>query len=52
VVSGIRAVDDEVLRLIETAHDEVTQPMSANVEKLDTLAEALLEHDTLEQNEA
>ena len=45
-------VDEEVRHLIETAHEEVTQLTSANRDRLDALAEALLEHETLEQDEA
>jgi len=45
-------VDEEVRRLIEDAHEQVTQLMSANREKLDALANALLERETLEQDEA
>ena len=45
-------VDDEVRHLIEDAHEQVTQLMSANRERLDSLADALLEHETLEQDEA
>jgi cell division protease FtsH len=45
-------VDEEVRHLIEDAHEDVTRLMSANREKLDALAEALLEHETLEQDEA
>jgi cell division protease FtsH len=45
-------VDEEVRHLIERGHDEVTELMSANRDKLDALAEALLEHETLEQDEA
>ncbi|MGZ4325775.1 MAG: ATP-dependent zinc metalloprotease FtsH, partial [Solirubrobacteraceae bacterium] len=45
-------VDDEVRRLIENAHEQVTQLMSANRDKLDALANALLERETLEQDEA
>ena len=45
-------VDEEVRHLIEQAHEEVTQLMSANRDKLDALAQALLEHETLEQDEA
>ena len=39
-------VDEEVRHLIEQAHEQVTQL------KLDALANALLEHETLEQDEA
>ena len=45
-------VDEEVRHLIENAHEQVTQLMSANRDKLDALAQALLERETLEQDEA
>jgi cell division protease FtsH len=45
-------VDEEVRHLIEQAHEQVTQLMSANRDKLDALAAALLENETLEQDEA
>jgi cell division protease FtsH len=45
-------VDEEVRHLIEEQHEQVTRLMSSNREKLDSLAEALLEHETLEQDEA
>jgi len=45
-------VDEEVRHLIDGAHEEVTQLMLANREKLDSLAHALLENETLEQDEA
>jgi cell division protease FtsH len=45
-------VDEEVRHLIEEAHEQVTQLMSANREKVDALASALLENETLEQDEA
>ena len=45
-------VDEEVRHLIEQAHEQVTQLMSANRDKLDALAHALLERETLEQDEA
>ena len=45
-------VDEEVRHLIENAHEQVTQLMSANRDKLDALANALLERETLEQDEA
>ena len=45
-------VDEKVRHLIENAHKEVTQLMSANRSKLDALAQALLEHETLAQDEA
>jgi len=45
-------VDEEVRHLIANAHEQVTQLMSANRDKLDALAQALLEHETLEQDDA
>jgi len=45
-------VDEEVRHLIENAHEQVTQLMSASRDKLDALAGALLENETLEQDEA
>jgi cell division protease FtsH len=45
-------VDDEVRHLIEDAHEQVTKLISANRERLDSLVDALLEHETLEQHEA
>jgi cell division protease FtsH len=45
-------VDEEVRHLIDAAHEQVTQLMSANRDKLDALAQALLEHETLEQDPA
>ena len=45
-------VDDEVRHLIEQAHEQVTQLMSAHRDQLEALATALLDHETLEQDEA
>jgi len=45
-------VDEEVHHLIDDAHEQVTHLMSANRDRLDSLVEALLEHETLEQDEA
>jgi cell division protease FtsH len=45
-------VDEEVRHMIEEQHEQVSELMSSNREKLDSLAEALLEHETLEQDEA
>jgi cell division protease FtsH len=45
-------VDEEVRRLIDEAHEEVTQLLSDNRARLDALAHALLERETLEQDEA
>ena len=45
-------VDEEVRHLIEQAHEQVTKLMSAHRDQLDSLATALLQHETLEQDEA
>jgi cell division protease FtsH len=45
-------VDEEVRHLIDLAHEEVTQLMSTHRDQLEALASALLEHETLEQDEA
>ncbi len=45
-------VDEEVRHLIERSHEQVTQLMSDHRSQLDSLAEALLAHETLEQDEA
>jgi cell division protease FtsH len=45
-------LDEEVRHLIEGAHEQVTELMRANLDKLEALAQALLEHETLEQDEA
>ena len=47
-----RLVDEEVRKLVAAAHDEATALLTANRDKLDRLAEALLEHETLDQDEA
>jgi cell division protease FtsH len=45
-------VDDEVRRLVAAAHDEVVALLDENRARLDSLAEALLEHETLDQADA
>lgn len=45
-------VDDEVRHLISQAHEQVTELMSTNRDRLDALADALLTRETLEQDEA
>jgi cell division protease FtsH len=45
-------VDEEVRHLIDDAHEHVTHLMSANRDRLDSLTDALLERETLEQDEA
>jgi len=45
-------VDEEVRRLVAAAHDEVVELLRENRDKLDSLAKALLEHETLDQPDA
>jgi cell division protease FtsH len=47
-----RLIDEEVRELVGQAHDEVVELLTANRDKLDRLAEALLEHETLDQDDA
>jgi cell division protease FtsH len=45
-------VDVEVRRIVETAHEEATVALSAHRANLDALVAALLDHETLDQDEA
>jgi cell division protease FtsH len=45
-------IDEEVRRLVAAAHEEVTALIRDNRERLDALADALLEHETLDQDDA
>jgi cell division protease FtsH len=45
-------LDEEVRRIVREAHDEVLALLEANREKLDALAQALLEHETLDEEDA
>jgi cell division protease FtsH len=45
-------VDEEVRRIVEQAHKEVVALLKRNRKKLDALAEALLEHETLDEEDA
>jgi cell division protease FtsH len=47
-----RLVDEEVRRLVTSAHDEVVSLLDENRSRLDSLAQALLEHETLDQADA
>jgi cell division protease FtsH len=47
-----RLVDEEVRRLVSDAHDEVVALLGDNRSRLDSLAKALLEHETLDQADA
>jgi cell division protease FtsH len=45
-------VDDEVLRIVDEAHEEVVALLRSERVRLDALAEALLEQETLDQDDA
>jgi cell division protease FtsH len=45
-------IDEEVRRLVASAHDEVVVLLRDNRERLDSLADALLENETLDQPDA
>jgi cell division protease FtsH len=45
-------LDDEVQQVLEQAHEEARGLLAENRDKLDALAEALLEHETLDEDEA
>jgi cell division protease FtsH len=45
-------VDSEVRRIVEEAHQDARQLLAENRDKLDSLAEALLEHETLDEPDA
>jgi cell division protease FtsH len=47
-----RLVDEEVHRIVETAHAEVTDVLHAHRHQLDALATALLERETLDEADA
>ena len=47
-----RIVDDEVRRIVDTAYDEVLDLLREERGRLDGLAEALLEHETLDSADA
>jgi cell division protease FtsH len=47
-----RLVDEEVRKLVVAAHDDVTRLLIEHRDQLDSLAEALLEHETLDQDDA
>jgi cell division protease FtsH len=47
-----KLLDDEVRRIVAEAHDEVVTLLSENRARLDALASALLEHETLDEDDA
>ena len=47
-----RLVDQEVRRIVDEAHQQVMSLLRENRDKLDSLASALLEHETLDEEDA
>jgi cell division protease FtsH len=47
-----KRLDDEVRRIVAEAHDEVVTLLTENRARLDALASALLEHETLDEGDA
>src|SRR6266487_111899 len=47
-----KLVDDEVRRIVEESHEQVVALLQENRSKLDSLATALLEHETLDEDDA
>lgn len=47
-----RLVDQEVRRIVDQSHEEVVALLQENRGKLDALASALLEHETLDEEQA
>ncbi|HVR13248.1 MAG TPA: cell division protein FtsH, partial [Gaiellaceae bacterium] len=45
-------IDEEVRRIVDGAHDEVVALLRENRARLDSLAKALLEHETLDEDDA
>ncbi len=47
-----RLIDEEVRRIVETAHDEVVEQLRGHRSNLDSLVAGLLDHETLDQVDA
>jgi cell division protease FtsH len=47
-----KLIDDEVRRIVDELHEEVVRLLRENRSKLDSLANALLEHETLDEEDA
>jgi cell division protease FtsH len=47
-----RLLDDEVRRIVAEAHEEVVELLTENRARLDALVSALLEHETLDEDDA
>jgi cell division protease FtsH len=47
-----KLIDEEIRRVVAEAHEEVVKLLRENRERLDRLAQALLEHETLDEDDA
>jgi cell division protease FtsH len=47
-----KLIDDEIRRVVAEAHEQVVALLKDNHDRLDRLAEALLEHETLDEDDA
>jgi cell division protease FtsH len=47
-----RLIDEEVRRVVDESHEQVLTLLRENRAKLDSLANALLEHETLDEDDA
>jgi cell division protease FtsH len=47
-----KLVDDEIRRIVVEAHEQVVELLQENRGRLDALVEALLEHETLDEDDA
>jgi cell division protease FtsH len=47
-----KLVDNEVRRIVDESHRDVVKLLTENRERLDSLAKALLEHETLDEDDA
>jgi cell division protease FtsH len=47
-----KLLDDEVRRIVEECHGQVIALLEENRDRLDSLASALLEHETLDEEDA
>ena len=45
-------IDEEMRRIVDESHEQVVKLLNGNRGKLDALAEALLEHETLDEEDA
>ena len=48
----VQLIDEEVRRIVDNAHDDVSRLLADNRDRLDAQAQALLENETLDEREA